>query len=185
MRGHSVVRRMLLVAVGVIGVATVAGQSPSGTARAQTGAREKASTRTQAWTLPRTPDGEPNLQGIWNFATATPLERPLLGNCNTTIDDPRLGQPCDLAGKEELSQAEVAEFEKRVTKAADADRRDRSEDAELARAYNNVWFDDGRTKLSTNRTSLIVDPPDGRIPALTPEARKRQAARAAAAKRNL
>jgi hypothetical protein len=190
MRNDSAVRiGLLLVASAIAAVTTTApvigqkaqtGQSPVGGRGASTVARDKAA----AWTLPRTPDGHPDLQGVWNFATATPLERPLLGNCNTTIDDPRLGQPCDLAGKEELSQAEVAEFEKRVTTAADADRRDGSQDAELARAYNNAWFDDGRTRLSSNRTSLVVDPPDGRIPELTAAARQRQAARAAAPNRD-
>ena len=116
MRNDSVVRRGVLVLVSVVAVLT-----PMPVIRPEHTAvsfdRNQAAVRRHAaWTLPRTPDGQPDLQGVWNFATATPLERPVLGSCNTTIDDPRLGQPCDLAGKEELSQAEVAEFEKRATK---------------------------------------------------------------------
>lgn len=179
-RGH--VRALL----GAVGVAVVVGAMSSCSRPAQTGLpAPKDSSNTRASATARTPEGDPDLQGVWNFATATPLERPLLGDCNPTIEDPRLGQPCELAGKEVLSDEEVAKFERRVTAAADADRRGGTADNELARAYNNFWYDEGRTKLSTNRTSLIVDPADGRIPSLTPAAQQRlQAARAALAGRD-
>jgi hypothetical protein len=107
-------------------------------------------------TAPRTPEGQPDLQGVWSFATLTPLER-----------------PAELADKQVLTDQEAAEFEKRTLERNDADRRDGGSDADVARAYNNFWYDRGTKVVGTRRTSLIVDPPDGRIPPLTPEAQKR------------
>jgi hypothetical protein len=147
----------LALAIAVVSLAPVlvagdAGQGPSPTAKTTAPAR--------TWTPPHTPWGHPDLQGIWNNSTLTPLERPQ-----------------EHAGKEFLTEREAAEFEKELLHRTDADRRDGAgTDADLARAYNNLWYDRG-TIVATRRTSLIVDPPDGRLPSLTPEARKRQAAR--------
>ena len=116
-------------------------------------------------TPPHTPDGKPDLQGIWTNATVTPLERPR-----------------DLAGKEFLTETEAAEFEKLAVYDANGDRRDGTADADVGRAYNEFWRDRGKV-VSTMRTSLIVDPPDGRVPSLTPEAQKRNADRLEAARR--
>jgi len=110
--------------------------------------------------------GRRDLQGIWTNATLTPLER-----------------PPELAGKEFFTPAEAAEFEKRGRERNDADRRDTNAEADLAVGYNAVWWDRGTHVVSTRRTSLIVDPPDGRIPPLTPEAQRRAAARAEAGRR--
>jgi hypothetical protein len=127
----------------------------------------------------RTVHGDPDLQGVWNFGTATPMER-----------------PDELASRERLTDQEANEFEKEIRENASADRVEdpargdgqktvtsaaRSTAAQLSPelrfAYNNFWYDENRTKfVVTNRTSLVVDPPDGRIPALTPEAQDRQAA---------
>ena len=106
---------------------------------------------------PRTPWGDPDLQGVWSYATVTPLER-------------AGGE----AGKVVLDDEEVAKRDEEAVKGAD--RRDGGAEADLARAYNAFWYDRGK---SDGRTSLIVDPPDGRLPALTPEGQKRQAARTA------
>jgi hypothetical protein len=114
-------------------------------------------------TPPRTLDGHPDLQGIWSNATLTPLERPR-----------------EHAGKEFLTEKEAAEYEKQARERNNADRRDGNAEADLAVGYNDVWWDRGTNVVSTRRTSLIVDPPDGRIPPLTPEAQKRQADRAEA-----
>ena len=113
------------------------------------------------WIPPRTSDGRPDLQGIWNFSSLTPLERP--------------GQ---FAGKDVLTEEELAEFEKQAVERNDADRRTPGTAADVNLAYNNFWYDRGAK--STNRTSLVVDPPDGRVPALTPEGQRRAAARAEA-----
>ncbi len=117
--------------------------------------------------LPRTPDGHPDLQGIWTNSTLTPLERP--------------GQ---FANKPVLPDAEAAAYEKETVTQRNRDRRDGGADADVGRAYNELFFDQG-TKLAhvdgTIRTSMIVDPADGHIPAFTPAAEKRlEAARAEA-----
>jgi hypothetical protein len=113
---------------------------------------------------PRTADGRPDLSGLWAYATITSLER-----------------PSELAGKEFFTEKEAAEFEKVTAETQDRDRRDadgvggKGPDGrtDLDRAYNKFWWDFGSNVVGTKRTSLIVDPPDGRIPPLTPEGRKR------------
>jgi hypothetical protein len=128
------------------------GQTPSSAAKAKPSAK---------WTPLRTPDGHPDLQGIWTTATLTPLER-----------------PPEFAGKPVLTPAEAAAFEKQLVQQDNRDRRDGSGEADLGRAYNDAWFDRG-TNIVGRRTSLIVDPADGRVPPMTPEAQKRlDAARA-------
>src|SRR5258707_7951562 len=118
------------------------------------------------WTQPRTQDGQPDLQGIWTNATITPLERPK-----------------ELAGKEIFTEKEAAEYEKRVLEETNKDRRDGSPEADVGRAYNDSWWDRGTRVVPTRRTSMVVDPPDGRVPPLTPEAQKRAAARLEALRR--
>lgn len=97
-----------------------------------------------AWTLARTPDGQPDLQGVWTNATLTPLER-----------------PAALQGKAFLTEEEVTAIEKRT-----AENRAASDKfGPLAQgSYNRFWYDDGTTILATRQTSLVVDPPDGRVP---------------------
>lgn len=112
---------------------------------------------------PRVPAGQPDLQGTWNFSSLTPLER-----------------PAEFAGRATLSPAEAAAFEQQLQERNNADRRDGGVDADVARAYNDSWYDRGTHLAVVNgaaRTSLITDPPDGRVPALTPAAQARQAAR--------
>jgi hypothetical protein len=113
------------------------------------------------WTQPRTPDGQPDLQGIWSNATTTPLER-----------------PAGLTGKQVLTDEETIELQKQTSQDRNTDRRDGiGTDADVARAYNEFWWDRGNV---LNRTSLILDPADGRLPPLTPEGQKTMDARAAA-----
>jgi hypothetical protein len=109
------------------------------------------------------PPGTPDIQGIWNFATITPLER-----------------PPELAGKAFFTQEEAAQYEKDVHERTNMDRRDGGALADLERAYNDFWWDRGTKVVKTLRTSLIVDPESGRIPPLTAAATERQAARQAA-----
>ena len=109
---------------------------------------------------PRTPWGDPDLGGIWDFRTITPLER-----------------PSALAGKVFLSDEEAADFEERTLERLDFDRRDGGARFDVERAYNNFWWDWGDKLTDDKRTSLIVDPADGRIPAMTPEAKDADRAR--------
>jgi hypothetical protein len=109
-----------------------------------------------AWSVPRTPDGRPDLQGIWSFATLTPLERPR-----------------ELSDKAVLTADEAAAFVRQQTERQNRDNRSAQARQDVEGAYNNFWWDWGTNVVGTRRTSLIVDPPDGRIPPLTAEAQKR------------
>ena len=111
----------------------------------------------------KTPDGQPDLQGVWSFSTITPLER-----------------TAELAGKQVFTEKEAVEYEKRFLERNNRDRRDGSAEADVGRAYNDFWWDSGSKIVSTRRTSLITDPPDGRLPALTPAGQKKAAERAEA-----
>lgn len=141
----------VVVTLAVIAVASVsvAGQGAAGSA--------ETSTATKSWTPPRTPWGDPDLQGTWNNGTITPLERPK-----------------QYSGRERLSDEEVAALNGDAATRADR-REQKGTDADVNQAYNAFWWDRGK---SLGRTSLIVDPPDGRIPAYTPEGQKRVAAAA-------
>jgi hypothetical protein len=114
-------------------------------------------------TVPRTPDGKPDLQGVWTSATLTPLER-----------------PADLGNKQFFTKEEAAQWTKQFLQANNRDRRDGPAQVDVGRAYNEFWFSRGDMVVPTLRTSLIIDPPDGKIPALTPDGRERAAARAEA-----
>ena len=118
------------------------------------------------YTPPKDAEGHPDLSGYWTNVTLTPLQR-----------------PANLAGKLFFTPEEAAAYEKATIESNNADRREgiRGTDADVGKAYNDFWWDRGTKVVSTLRTSLIVDPPDGRIPALTPEAQRRAAERRAAA----
>jgi hypothetical protein len=120
------------------------------------------------WQAPKTSWGDPDIQGIWDVGYVfTPLERPK-----------------ELAGKEFLTDAEVAALEREHAAKFGGDgaggraRAERGTEADVAGAYNQAFSKGGKHEkvIRTKRTSLIVDPPDGRIPPLTPEGQKRVAA---------
>ena len=111
---------------------------------------------------PRTAWGAPDLQGVWDFRTITPLQRPE-----------------DLGDKAFLTEEEAAERENaavaRDIELWEADAR-RTEAGGSVGGYNNFWMDRGTRVIGTRRTSLIIDPPNGRLPEMTEEGRARQAA---------
>jgi hypothetical protein len=129
------------------------------TAQSTTAFDQGSTSSAKSWTLPRTPNGQPDLQGLWTNATITPLERPR-----------------DLAGKPFLTQQEAAEREKKILQEVSTDRRDGPAEVDVNRSYNELWRERGGLLL---QTSLIVDPPDGRLPPLIPEAQAREKADAA------
>ena len=110
-------------------------------------------------TAVRTTWDDPDLQGVWDFRTITPMER-----------------PSELAGKEVLTDEEAAEFAQETLRRRDHDRAPREGSTGT---YNQFWWDYGTKLTEDNRTSLVVDPPDGRIPPLTQDAEERAAARSA------
>jgi len=126
--------------------------------QATTARPPSAAASAEKWAAPRTPDGQPDLQGIWTNATVTPFQRPE-----------------QLGSKEFFTAQEAAAFEEQRVEQNNVDRIEGERGAsDLARrAYNNVWFDRGTHVSSTMRTSLVVDPPDGRVPPFTPEAQKK------------
>jgi hypothetical protein len=142
----------VVIAIAAIGSTSVSGQG------------ERATTNRPAL---RTADGHPDLQGVWDFRTITPLQR-----------------PDEYAGKAVLTDQEAVEFERKYARNQD-DRENTpttvqngtASTRDVDRAYNDFWWDFGKKVVGTKRTSLIVDPPDGKMPALTPEAQKRADAR--------
>jgi hypothetical protein len=134
-----------LIALALSASLPAAGQTPQG------------KNSSKSWTVPRTPDGQPDLQGVWTNATITPLER-----------------PAELAGKEFLTEAEARDFEKSAFAQINSERRDGGPEVDVGRSYNEFWRDRGTKVVANRRTSLITDPPDGKIPALTAEAQKKQ-----------
>ena len=124
-------------------------------------AAEPGGKSTKSWTLPRTPDGQPDLQGYWTNGTYIPLERPK-----------------DLGNKEFYTEAEAAALEKKkVTE-------DHSQAANDIHYDNVIWQGDNKyAKGSPNlRTSIVFDPPDGRLPLLSPQGQQRAKEMAALAR---
>jgi hypothetical protein len=109
------------------------------------------------YTAPRTPWGEPDLQGTFSNRTITPFER-----------------PANVNGREYFTREEAEELEKRAAEQGGDEGRTKGTRGDVERAYNDFWWDRG-TKVTSLRTSLVIDPPDGRVPPLTEEARKRAA----------
>jgi hypothetical protein len=164
-------RNLTFVAAVAVVLSLVQGQSIAQSINAK-----PAKTASETWTAPRTVYGQPDIQGVWSNNTATPLERPK-----------------ELAGRPFLTEQEVAALKQKAAELfangnSDAAFGDSVFESTLANVkgtksgfksidggtgdYSSVWT---VAREWDNRTSLITDPPDGRLPAMTPEAEKRQA----------
>src|SRR6266853_4737143 len=150
--------------LAVVPLMPAAAQAPKTEAPRKVAAKNAAPSKKSA--VPHTPWGDPDLQGVWNDATSTPLQR-------------------DIGVKDVLTDEEAVDFQKSLANDLTRDRRDGGPEVDVNRAYNDHWMDARRLKITADRrTSLIVDPADGRIPPLVPLSPERQKARAARADAN-
>jgi hypothetical protein len=138
---HSTV---VLLVIAMVSATPASGQPPTAGKPAQT---------SEKWVTPRTPDGTPDLQGLWNFRSATPLER-----------------PPEFVGREFLNDLEIAAVEREAAQRLQVDG-----PADTLLNTPPFWLDSGTRVVSTRRSSLIVEPRDGRLPAMTPAGLRRGA----------
>ena len=107
----------------------------------------------KGWTVPRLANGHPDLNGIWTNKSITPFER-----------------PAELGDKEYFTADEAKAFVENLQERGDRDNRT-GDVRDVLNAYNEFWWDSGSKLLPTMRTSVVTDPPNGRLPALTPQRR--------------
>jgi hypothetical protein len=158
-------------------VAVAAAWSTPLVGHSQTAARPAAQAQARATVNPRTSDGHPDLQGFYDIATLTPLERPAMFGNNLTLTPQQAKR---------LEQ-QVADRKDQAARPSDGNRAappiggDGSAGAAgNVGGYNNFWIDSGSEYVTVNgekRTSIIVDPPNGRVPQLSASARQRNTAR--------
>src|SRR6266568_6092930 len=121
---------IVALAAGIIAFSlTAAGQTPK-PATPTKPAPKSAPAAKAPWTAPKTPWGDPDLQGVWNDATSTPLQRP------TGVKE-----------KDVLSDEEAAEFAEQLAYNLSRDRRDGGNDVDVNRAYNEHWMDSRRLAI--------------------------------------
>jgi hypothetical protein len=154
--------RRFLVSICVLTIVllatiSVAGQAPSAGAKAQPAAK--------AFKASRTPDGQPDLQGFWTNSTYVPLERP------------------NGVTKEFYTKEEAVQIEKKAAQ-RESEQTEPGTIADVHYDFTQFGLDRNQSAHVSNvRTSMIVDPPDGKLPAVTAEGQKRQAERAAERRR--
>src|SRR4051794_29690300 len=153
------------IAVSAFAARVVAGQAAPG-AKPLPSPPAKAAPAAKKWTLPRTPDGQPDLQGYWTNSTYVPLERP------------------DKVTKATYTEEEFAAVVKEAA-AREAEQTEPGTVADVHYDFTQFGLDKSQSAFVKNdlRTSLIVDPPNGKMPPLTAEGQKRAADRAAERRR--
>ncbi len=167
------VRSLLSLSIGALALA-LASIAPTPIAAQATQGAAPTKAQAKSWTAPLTLDGRPDLQGNWVNRSATPLERPK-----------------QLEGRESLTDAEVAELKSRAERLFKNSRNDfpARDDLYLAALANLEQYKSATATGNAdalgerefdNRTSLIVDPPDGKLPPYTPAGQRRQSALLAA-----
>ena len=156
MSQRSLAAVMIVIAIGWLMPVVASGQSQA----------RSATDTSPTWTPPRTPDGRPDLQGFWTTQTFTPLERPE-----------------HLAGKEFFTAEGVDPLARSAINLDDVEVREtrlyqtNRDDGTYVHYDNELWLRTAVPKgLSSRRTSLITNPPDGQVPPLTPEAERQMAA---------
>src|SRR5271168_990389 len=126
--------------LGSMSILATLAMHPAG-AQAPPVAAKPAPAKVSAYTPPRTSDGQPDLQGVWNIGTVTPMER-----------------PAEFAGKEFFTTQEALAFEKQ--RVQNRDQREPGSERDVSLAYNDSWWDSGTKLARTLRTSIVTDPPD-------------------------
>ena len=149
-------RRPLTWLAGAVAVAAVVASSTL-SVRAQDGKSAPKASPAKKYAAPRTPWGDPDLSGVWDYKTITPLER-----------------PANMAGRSQLTDEEVSQLEGVAARNLDAPP---DENTPVGLVHAPYMTDRGRKVTDDRRTSLIIEPADGRVPALTAEAQVRQASR--------
>ena len=144
------IRSMLSAAAAML-LAAGAPVSAQQTAADADAAADAAKLAAENWTVPRLADGHPDLQGIWTNKSVTPFERPV-----------------ELGNKEFFTPEEAKAYMAKALERSDKD--NRTDDVrDVLNAYNGFWWDSGTKVLPNMRTSIVTDPPNGRIPPLTSE----------------
>ena len=164
----------VLTGIALLGT-VVFGQSSTSTKAAADKASASAKASADKWSVPRTPDGHPDFQGVWANNGMTPLERPKQFGLRATMTDAELA---DLKRRATtlIDGGDAFFADELITAAIDGKTKFSSSDTQVGN-YDQTWLSD---RVWDNRTSFIIDPPDGRIPAPAPGAAERARAQAVA-----
>ena len=157
--------RAVAVAAAVVGVTAIS--LAVATSRASQSPTNPQPGTSPSWTHTKTPWGDPDLQGVWRYEAAIPLERPARFKGRDTLTDEEVKESQRLENEQEAQRLSGAE-------GAAVGRQSVAASPIRGNEYNSFWQDHGRPRQVYRQTSLVVDPKDGRLP-YTPDARKAEA----------